>query len=124
MASNTISFIDQQINQIESELKNNENALERFRSTNLLVNLGAEADQILSQLTDLEAQKAKMTLEQSLYDLVLDFLEQENGSSGIYLPSFDAVQQPVIQQLIKELIESSSTLENLNSVSNLTTPHY
>ena len=47
MAINTIEFIDGQLIQIESSLRNSEAALEEFRSQNLIVDLSSESEQML-----------------------------------------------------------------------------
>ena len=50
MAINTIEFIDGQLIQIESSLRNSESALEEFRSQNLIVDLSSESEQMLRVL--------------------------------------------------------------------------
>jgi len=54
MAINTIEFIDGQLIQIESSLRSSEDALEEFRSKNLIVDLSSESEQMLEYFIGLE----------------------------------------------------------------------
>ena len=83
MAVNTIEFIDSQLVEIEYDLKQSEAALEQFRSENLIVDLGSEAEQMLEYFIQLEEEKASLNLQRSFYNYVLEFLENEQNYSGL-----------------------------------------
>ena len=54
MATNTIAFIDSQLEAIKLDLANTEENLESFRAENLIVDLGAESSQLMEQYLGLE----------------------------------------------------------------------
>ena len=114
MAVNTIAFIDAQISEIELALRSSESLLEQFRADNLIVNLGSEAEQILTYFLELEEEKAALTLKRAFYESVLTFLKQETTYSGLSLPNLASIQDPLVVQLAEQLIESSVNLERLN----------
>ena len=69
MAVNTIDFIDKQLVEIEYDLKQSEIALEQFRSDNLIVDLGSEAEQMLEYFIQLEEERASLTLQRSFMNM-------------------------------------------------------
>ena len=79
MAINTIEFIDGQLIQIESALRDSETALKEFRSENLIVDLSSESAQMLEYFIELEQERAALNLQRSFYKYVIDFLQSKNN---------------------------------------------
>ena len=111
MALNTVNFIDSQLKQIESSLRTSEQALEDFRSENLIVDLSAESAQMLDYMISLEQEGASLKLQRSFYQYVLEFLQTKQSYTGLSLPSFSSFDDPLVVQLAEQLVESSVELE-------------
>ena len=114
MAINTIAFIDEQIGQIEGSLRDSESALEEFRSDNLIVDLSSEGSQIVEHFIELEQERAALTLQRSFYFYVIDFLANKESFSGLSLPPMRAFDDPLVLQLIDQLVETSVMLERMS----------
>ena len=111
MAINTIEFIDGQLIQIESALRNSEEALEEFRANNLIVDLSAESEQMLEYFIELEQERSQLNLQRSFYRYVLEFLQSKQTYSGLSLPTLSSFNDALVAQLAEQLIESSVQLE-------------
>ena len=111
MAINTIAFIDGQLIQIESELRDSESALEEFRSNNLIVDLSSESEQMLEYFIELEQERAALNLQRSFYKYVMEFLQNKQNYSGLSLPTLSTFNDPLVAQLTEQLVESSVALE-------------
>ena len=111
MAINTIQFIDGQLIQIESSLRDSEAALEEFRSNNLIVDLSSESEQMLEYFIELEQERAALNLQRSFYRYVIDFLQNKQNYSGLSLPTLSTFNDPLVAQLTEQLVESSVALE-------------
>ena len=114
MSINTIDFIDGQLISIESNLRNSEAALEEFRANNLIVDLSSESEQMLEYFISLEQERASLNLQRSFYKYVLDFLQSKQNYSGLSLPTLSNFNDPLVQQLAEQLVESSVALERFN----------
>ena len=57
MATNTIQFIDAQLEAIKIDLATTEENLGDFRAENLIVDLGAESSQLMEQYLGLEQER-------------------------------------------------------------------
>ena len=109
MAINTIEFIDGQLIQIESALRNSEDALEEFRANNLIVDLSAESEQMLEYFIELEQERSQLNLQRSFYRYVLEFLQSKQTYSGLSLPTLSSFNDALVAQLAEQLIESFCT---------------
>ena len=113
MAINTIEFIDGQLLIIESALKDSETALEDFRSQNLIIDLNTKSEQMLEYFIALEQEKSALTLKRSFYLYVIDFLQNEQNFSGLSIPAMGAFDDPIVLQLVEQLVSSSIALERV-----------
>ena len=111
MALNTIDFIDGQISQIESSLRDSEAALKSFRSNNLIIDLSSESEQMLEYFIRLEQERAAITLQRSFYRYVIDFLQNKQNFTGLSIPTLSTFNDPLVAQLTEQLVTSSVSLE-------------
>ena len=114
MAVNTIKFIDSQLVEIEYDLKRSEAALEQFRSENLIVDLGSEAEQMLEYFIQLEEEKACSTCNGP--SIVMSWISWriKQNYSGLSLPTFSTFNDPLVVQLAGQLVETSVALERMS----------
>ena len=72
-----IQFIDDQLVGISDSLSTTENKLQKFRSTNKVMDLSAQGQAIIGQITLLENERARLNLEANYYDYLADYLAKE-----------------------------------------------
>ena len=111
MATNTIAFIDSQLEAIKLDLANTEENLGDFRAENLIVDLGAESSQLMEQYLGLEQERSMLKLQRNFYKYVIDFLASEQSYSGLSLPALSGIEDPLVGALSTELLELSVELE-------------
>ena len=111
MATNTIAFIDSQLEAIKLDLANTEENLGDFRAENLIVDLGAESSQLMEQYLGLEQERSMLKLQRNFYKYVIDFLTSEQSYSGLSLPALSGIEDPLVGALSAELLELSVELE-------------
>ena len=111
MATNTIAFIDSQLEAIKLDLANTEENLGDFRAENLIVDLGAESSQLMEQYLGLEQERSMLKLQRNFYKYVIDFLASEQSYSGLSLPALSGIEDLLVGALSTELLELSVELE-------------
>ena len=75
-AERRIQFIDDQLVGISDSLSTTENRLQQFRSSHRVMDLSAQGQSIIGQVTFLENEKARLNLEANYYDYLADYLSQ------------------------------------------------
>ena len=76
-AERRIQFIDDQLVGISDSLSITENKLQQFRSSHRVMDLSAQGQAIIGQVTLLENERARLNLEANYYDYLADYLAKE-----------------------------------------------
>lgn len=104
----TISYIDRQLDEISDSLKFAEDKLQRFRSSNQVLNFSDQASLVLVQNTELENQLAELETRQRYYDYVADYLENNDDFSNMIVPASMGISDQLLNNLMSELITAQS----------------
>jgi capsular exopolysaccharide synthesis family protein len=117
ITTNTINFIDSQLLEISSYLKNTEGDIETFRSENNIHDISNEVSLEFTKLGELEKEKASMLLNLKYYDYILQYIRTSKDIKDIVAPSAIGIPDPVLSSLIGQLIElkSERTIISLNT---------
>ncbi|MFK7924901.1 MAG: GumC family protein [Bacteroidia bacterium] len=102
-ASSTLTFIENQVNNIRDSLQAAERKLENFRRNNKAIDLNFTAQSALGQLETLESDKAVLQLKDQYYTSLLGNLDDTTSVEQIVAPSGMGVSDPVINDLVIEL---------------------
>lgn len=102
-ANRIIEFIDEQLVDISDSLVITENRLQEFRSTNRIMDISAQAQQIINQAVALEDEKARLMLESNYYQYLTEYLSQENVQEIPVSPATMGIDDPLLARLIQEL---------------------
>ncbi len=113
IASVTINYIDQQLNEISDSLSVTEESLQNFRSSNYLLNVNQQADNITVQYLDLQNQLAELTTRKRYYDYVADYLNNNDDFSSMIVPASMGISDQLLNNLMAELITSQTERSNL-----------
>jgi len=109
-ADRRIQFIDDQLIGISDSLLTTENRLQQFRSTHRVMDLSAQGQAIIGQVTLLENEKARLNLEASYYDYLADYLSKDNTGELPIVPITMGITDPGLTRLVDELTEMQGQL--------------
>jgi capsular exopolysaccharide synthesis family protein len=107
MARNTVDFINSQLSGIADSLNYTENKLEKFRSSHRTYNITTEGSTIFEKLSELEKALSEENYKRDYYQNLQDYLVREEYTE-IVVPSGLGIEDPVLNQLIGELIRLQS----------------
>jgi capsular exopolysaccharide synthesis family protein len=113
LATITIDYIERQLNEISDSLNQTENNLQRFRSSNQLLNINEQANSISSQYIDLQNQLAALAARKKYYDYVSGYLSKNDNFSNMIVPSSIGIPDPLLNSLMSELIAAQAQRSNL-----------
>jgi uncharacterized protein involved in exopolysaccharide biosynthesis len=104
IATNTINFIDDQLLGISDSLQMAEMNLQQFRTTNEVMNLDFQSQQVFTMMRDLEERKAELIVKNEYYLYLQNYLRNnEDNIDGLTVPSSMGIDDPVLTTLINEL---------------------
>ncbi len=112
MAVSTVDFIDSQISEIADSLSTAESKLKTFRSSYKVMDLGYQGQQIFQQLNDLEEERANLNLQRRYYGYLKEYLGKNSDMSDLSAPSSMNVVDPILTNLITQLITLNSERAN------------
>ncbi|GAB1404975.1 tyrosine-protein kinase domain-containing protein [Lentimicrobium sp.] len=119
IAINTVKFIDSQISDVADSLNFAESKLQNFRTSNRVTDLGYQGQQSLERLSRIEGERAMLTMQKKYYDYIRDYFSQNTDLSDLIAPSSMNVQDPLLNQLITQLITLNSERNNLLNQGNV-----
>lgn len=111
-AERRIQFIDDQLVGISDSLLMTENKLQQFRSSNKVMDLSAQGQAIIAQVTLLENEKARLELEANYYDYLADYLSKDLSHEMPIIPITMGITDPALTRLVNELTELQGQLNN------------
>jgi tyrosine-protein kinase Etk/Wzc len=113
IATITIDYIEKQLNEISDSLSQTEDNLQSFRSTNQLLNITDQATGISAQYMDLQNKLAELVTRKRYYDYVSDYLGKNSNFSNMIVPASLGIQDPLLNNLMSELIAAQAQRSNL-----------
>jgi tyrosine-protein kinase Etk/Wzc len=102
-AERRIQFIDDQLVGISDSLSNTENRLQQFRSSHKVMDLSAQGQAIIAQVTLLENERARLDLEANYYDYLADYLAKDVSGEIPIIPITMGITDPGLTRLVDEL---------------------
>lgn len=102
-ARRVIEFIDAQLSSVSNELTITENELQEFRASNRIMDVSAQAQQIIDQSVILDNAKARLELERSYYQSLDNYLKQDSNQEVAIAPASMGIEDPQLESLMQEL---------------------
>ena len=102
-AERRIEFIDNQLIGISDSLLLTENRLQQFRSSNRIMDLSAQGQAIIAQITELENERARLNLEANYCDYLADYLAKDLEGELPIVPITMGITDPGLTRLVEEL---------------------
>ncbi|MBK7172700.1 MAG: polysaccharide biosynthesis tyrosine autokinase [Bacteroidales bacterium] len=113
IASITIDYIEKQLGEISDSLSMTEDNLQRFRSSNQLLDVEEQATGISAQYMNLQNQKAELMGQKRYYEYVADYLAKNDDVSKMIVPASYGIQDQILNNLMSELISAQAQRSNL-----------
>ncbi|MEJ6793526.1 MAG: polysaccharide biosynthesis tyrosine autokinase [Flavobacteriales bacterium] len=111
IATNTISFINNQLIEIRDSLTNIESVLEKFKTENPKIELSKKEYGAFYQIQKLEEEQAILKLNNKYYISLKDYLIKNDNIENILSPSSMGINDPLLNNLILELSRLYSEFE-------------
>jgi len=102
-AERRIQFIDDQLVGISDSLSRTENRLQQFRSSNRVMDLSAQGQSLIGQVTLLESERARLNLEANYYDYLSDYLAKNTSGEIPIVPITMGITDPGLTRIVEEL---------------------
>lgn len=122
IAKSTINFIDRQISDISDSLVESESNLRDYRSANQVMDLSFQGKSLYEKMTQIETERSGLEIQARYYNYIINSFKNNNDMSGVVPPSAMNVADPIMNQLITDLLalytERSGIMSN-NSERNL-----
>jgi len=109
-ADRRIQFIDDQLIGISDSLSITENKLQQFRSSNRVMDLSAQGQALIGQVTLLENERARLNLEANYYDYLAEYLSKDVSNEMPIVPITMGISDPGLTRLVEELAELQGQL--------------
>ncbi|MBT6962501.1 MAG: hypothetical protein HN993_00270, partial [Lentimicrobiaceae bacterium] len=114
IASNTIRFIDGQLDVISDTLRAAETDLQTFQSDNEVMDLSFQAQQVFTYIEELQKQKAEMVVKSKYYNNLRNYIQKNSQDiDQLVAPSAMGIEDPVLNALVGQLIELYSKKSEL-----------
>ncbi len=105
IASNTINFIDRQLDVISDTLTVAETDLQNFQSDNEVMDLSFQAQQVYEYIQDLQKQKAELEVKSRYYHNLKNYIKKNSEKiDQLVAPSAMGIEDPVLNALVSQLI--------------------
>lgn len=105
-----LQFIDSQLIGISDSLSTTETRLQQFRSSHQVMDISAQGQSIIAQVTLLENERARLSLEANYYDYLADYLSRETSEEIPIVPITMGINDPGLTRLVEELAELQGQL--------------
>jgi tyrosine-protein kinase Etk/Wzc len=112
-ASIAINYIEKQLSEISDSLNLTEDNLQKFRSSNQLLNAAEQATGISTQYMDLQNQMAELVTRKRYYDYVADYLSNNEDFANMIVPASMGIPDQLLTNLMSELITAQAQRANL-----------
>ncbi len=122
IATNTIHFIDEQLNIITDSLHIAENLLQDFRRSRKVMDLSFQAQRIFDKMQELENQRAVLLVNSKYYDYIKNYFEKNDDISDIAVPSSMGIKDPILNSLIMKLIDLNTKRKRILTYSTENSP--
>lgn len=119
--SKTIQFIDNQLIEIKDSLNFIESKLQDFKRNNNISKIDSDAERFYQKIGDLQIEKSRVIIEQKYFDYLINYLSEKNQFSDIIIPSVYGIENVVLSNLSKKLIDlqlESNYIDPKGNVSN------
>lgn len=118
IAVSTINFIDSQLSEISDSLVLSESRLRNYRSAYQVMDLSYQGQRIYEQMTQIETERANLEVQERYYNYIINYFKTNKDMSGVVPPSSMNVVDPIMNQLITDLLALNAQRSSILSYNN------
>ena len=104
-ASRTLKFLDKQLAAINKTLQKSATTLQKYKATNVVIDVAAKAQLTATKLAELESQRYELDMQLNVLQNTYTFVKNNDDLSGIDLGA-SALSNPTINSLIVKIQEA------------------
>lgn len=112
LASNTLAFVDNRMEQVGIELNEVEKELESYKSSEGVVDISEQGSLYLNNVGDYDRRIGDIELQLAVLQKVKNYVVSKNKKSGI-VPSTLGISDPILSQLLDRLYNAEIEYEEL-----------
>lgn len=103
VAENSIRFINEQLENLQSSLQVSEGAMTDFRQENKIIDVNSYAGQIMGYLNTYDQQKMEIRLRETYFDYLINYIHTNIENDAVIMPSTMGVTDASLVSLVKQL---------------------
>ena len=121
-SSNTLKFIDDQLNEIRDSLNYIESQLQDFKQNNNISKVDKDSERFYSNINLLHSQKSNVIIEQKYLDYLENYLTENSKFDDLIIPSIYGIENNIISSLTDKLINLKLESNTIDPNGNLANP--
>ncbi len=114
IATNTIQFIEDQLQLISDSLTEKGTELSNFRTSNQIQSISSQADILFSKLDLLANQQSQLILEKNYYKYLGEYFKNDTIFNQAIAPATYKIENPAVKEQINLLVQLSMEYQTLN----------
>ncbi len=124
-ANKKLHFIDMQLEAINKTLKGSSEKLERYKATNIVVDIGSKAQLTAEKLSELETQLYEINMNIDIRKSILNYIETHKDIKGINISSTQSVDVDggALQTIILDIQKTIALHSDMSSEFKATHPN-
>ena len=103
VAENSIRFINEQLNNLQSSLQVSEGAMTNFRQENKFVDVNSYAGQLMGQVAAYDQQSMELRLRETYFDYLIKYIHDNIEKGAVIAPTTMGVDEPILVGLVQQL---------------------
>lgn len=121
LAANTLAFVDDRLREVASELDSIERRIQRFRSTEGVIDVSEQGRLYLQNVSENEHKAADINVQLAVLDQVESYVRSGRLKTGI-IPTSLGIEDPVLAQLLQRLNELELQYSSLRATTGENNP--
>ena len=103
VAENSIRFINEQLDNLQSSLQVSEGAMTNFRQENKFVDVNSYAGQLMGRIAEYEQQQMALRLRETYFDYLIKYIHDNIEKDAVIAPTTMGVDEPILVGLVQQL---------------------
>ena len=103
VAENSIRFINEQLESLQSSLQQSEGAMTDFRQENKFVDVNSYAGQLMGMVSSYDQKALELRLRETYFDYLINYINTNIESGAVIAPTTMGVNEPILMGLVQQL---------------------
>ena len=103
VAENSIRFINEQLETLQTSLQVSEGAMTDFRQENKFVDVNSYAGQLMSRIGGYDQQQMTLRLRETYFDYLIKYIHTNIETGAVIAPTSMGVNEPMLITLVQQL---------------------